>query len=111
MQKKGVVFSDVDGTLCFHQDTHGIREIKINPDGTVLVEDPQTYQHYLAYNVSVGSYKAYLAKETQELGQRVQEAYAFIYVTSARPSIIYARKDVLNFADGVILEKGRDDLR
>lgn len=105
VQKKGVVFSDVDGTLCFHQEAHSIREIRVNPDGMVMVEDPLHRQH-LVYDVTVGAYRAYLARETRQLGHKVQESYAFILVTGARPGTVFSRKDVLDFADGVILESG-----
>lgn len=107
MQKKGVIFSDVDGTLCFHQDAHQIREIERYADGTVLAEDPLTGSRHLTYDVTISSYNnIYLALTTRQLGHRVREQYDFVYVTGGRPSTINSRKEHFDFADAVILESG-----
>lgn len=106
-QKKGVVFSDVDGTLCFHQDAHKIREIERYADGTILVEDPVSGSRHLTYDVTINSYNnIYLALTTRQLGHRVGEQYDFVYVTGGRPSTIHSRKTYFDFADAVILESG-----
>lgn len=106
MDKRGVIFSDMDGTLCFHEQAHGIREVARNADGTVLVADPAAGTTHLAYDVSVSLYRAYLAVETRRLGREIQQRYDFVCVTGGRPATIYARKDALDFADAVILESG-----
>jgi len=103
MRKKGVVFSDVDGTLCFHQEAHHIREIEIFADGTVVAEDPSTHKTHHAYDVSISSYNnIYLALETRQLGHKVRENYDFVYVTGGRPSTIFSRTRYFDFADAVI---------
>ena len=107
MRKKGIVFSDVDGTLCFHQEAHNIREIEKFADGTVVAEDPITHKTHHAYDVSISSYNnIYMALETRQLGHKVRENYDFVYVTGGRPSTIFSRTRYFDFADAVILESG-----
>lgn len=107
MRKKGVVFSDVDGTLCFHQDAHGIREIERHPDGIVLVEEPLSGRRHPSVDVSTThSGNIYLAVRTRELALQVRQQYDFVFVTGARPSTIHARRHAFDFADGIILESG-----
>jgi hydroxymethylpyrimidine pyrophosphatase-like HAD family hydrolase len=106
MGKRGVLFSDVDGTLCFHQEAHGIREIERNPDRTVVVEDSITGKRHLTYDISASSYRVFLAIDTQRLGHELQKLYDFVYVTGARPSTVHSRKEYLDFADAIILENG-----
>lgn len=107
MQKKGVIFSDVDGTLCFHQAVHGIRELERREDGTVLVEDPLSGSRHPAYDVSTDQAKGvYLGTETRQLALQLRERYDIVFVTGARPATIQVRKHVFDFADAIILESG-----
>lgn len=105
-KKKKILFSDVDGTLCFHKGAHGIREIRNNHDGSVTVEDPGTGNQFRAFDVSVSQYSVYLAEKTRNLGLHVQEHCEFVYVTGGRPSTVLGRKEYFDFADAVILENG-----
>lgn len=104
--KKGIIFSDIDGTLCFHHKIHGIQELRRNRDGTVTVRDPISGNEHVTHDVSVGFYQVYLSIETRKLGHKLREIYDFVYVTGARLSTIHDRRDYLDFADIIILENG-----
>lgn len=103
---KPVIFSDVDGTLCFNERIHGIKHIRKHLDGTVIVRDPVSGNTHEAYDVSVGTYQAYMAVESRRLAHRLREGYNFVLVTGARPSTVHTRKDYFDFADAIILENG-----
>lgn len=60
MAKKDVIFCDVDGTLCFHTDLHGVRRVGSCPDGTVLVTTP-------------GSDRGYRQRQTLGIGDDVND--------------------------------------
>jgi hydroxymethylpyrimidine pyrophosphatase-like HAD family hydrolase len=104
--KDRVIFSDVDGTLCFHQQAHGIQELGRNADGTVRVKDPASGREYLACDVSSRTYRVYMDVETRRLAHKVRERYDFVFVTGGRPSTMQSRQAYLDFADAVILESG-----
>jgi hydroxymethylpyrimidine pyrophosphatase-like HAD family hydrolase len=104
-KKKGVIFSDVDGTLCFHAHTHGIKELYRNSNGTVLVLDPLTLKEFLTYDVSALN-KAFIDIETCRLAGILKEQYEFVLVTGARPKTVLSRRKYLGFADAVIFENG-----
>jgi hydroxymethylpyrimidine pyrophosphatase-like HAD family hydrolase len=104
--KAGIVFCDVDGTLCFHAGQHGIRELERRDTGSVLVEDPATGGRHEAVDVSVSSYRVYLAHSTEALARRLAGKYEVVLVTGGRPATLRARMPHLDFADAFILENG-----
>jgi hydroxymethylpyrimidine pyrophosphatase-like HAD family hydrolase len=102
----GVVFSDIDGTLCFHEGTHGVRAAGRTADGQVLVVAPGAGRRYQAYDVSTSRYRAFLGAETRRLCHRVRERHELVGVTGARPATIRARAEFFDFFDAVIAESG-----
>lgn len=105
MTDKGVIFTDVDGTLVFHKKYHAIRELEHHPDGTFLVEDPITMQTLRALDVSVPPLTVYLAESTRRLAHCLREKYHIIITTGATENTMRIRKP-LDFADAYILEHG-----
>jgi hydroxymethylpyrimidine pyrophosphatase-like HAD family hydrolase len=101
---RGVIISDVDGTLCFHQEAHGVRVIDRLPDGRLLVEADGG--RHLAHDVSTSSYQIYLAEETRRLMHALRAHHDIVLVTGGRRSTVEARRAVLDFADAVIIESG-----
>jgi len=106
MHKNGIVFSDVDGTLCFHEKAHQIQKMNVNSDNTLTVKTVFSDTVFKVYDVSVSSYNVYLDIQTQKLGQKVKKIYDFIYVTGGRKKTFLSRINYLNFYNGVILENG-----
>jgi hydroxymethylpyrimidine pyrophosphatase-like HAD family hydrolase len=106
MTKKGIIFTDVDGTLVFHHKFHHIQIKKTNPDKTVLVVDPLIREEFQALDVSVGDILVYLDQETKRLAERVREHYWIYFTTGATEVTMKIRLENLDFADGYILEHG-----
>lgn len=106
MNNKNAVFSDMDGTLCFHEKIHKIDIVHDNHDGTVRVRDKANGQIYEAFDVSVSGYRIFLAKETQQLGRELIQTHDLICVTGARPETVYKRASCFDFASAFILENG-----
>jgi hydroxymethylpyrimidine pyrophosphatase-like HAD family hydrolase len=100
------LFSDVDGTLCFHEEAHGVREVGRDADGTLLVEDRATGRRHRAHDVSTSSYRVFLAEETLRLARRLRERFAIVLVTGGRPSTAERRRRLLDFAEAIVLENG-----
>lgn len=105
MAERGLIFCDVDGTLCFHEGVHGVRRVGSNPDGTVQVagEDGRTLA---AHDLSVGGYRAYMSVETRALCHRLRERFRLVLVTGGRLRTLRQRAAALDFADAAILENG-----
>ncbi len=106
MNKKAVLFSDIDGTICFHRKIHGINKVKSLKSGFVLVEDIINDKIYKAYDVSTKLYDVYFAVKTYNLIKSLKSKYYIILATGSRPSFILSRRDIFNFADAVIIENG-----
>lgn len=106
MTGKGIIFTDVDGTLVYHQKFHSIRELRSDPDGTFLVQDPITGSEVTALDVSVPLLPVYLATSTYDLAHRLREKYLIIFTTGATEQTMRMRMRNLDFADGYILEHG-----
>jgi len=106
MHKNGIIFSDVDGTLCFHEKAHKIQKMSANSDNTLNVKTVFSDTIFKVYDVSVSSYNVYLDTLTQELGHKIRENYNFIYVTGGRKKTFMSRVNYLNFYNAVILENG-----
>jgi hydroxymethylpyrimidine pyrophosphatase-like HAD family hydrolase len=106
MTKKGILFTDVDGTLVFHRDFHRIRQLKDYQQGKYLVLDPDTGTTHSALDVSVPPLVVYLAESTRQLAYQLKESYRIILATGATEQSMKLRLRNLDFADGYILEHG-----
>lgn len=106
MVKKGIIFCDVDGTLCFHDDLHGVRVVERNADGTVRVTQPGSDRRFQAFDLSDGKYSVYMALETYALCHRLRKYFDMVPVTGGRIRTMQRRRKCLDFADAMILENG-----
>lgn len=106
MTEKGILLTDVDGTLVFHRNYHGIRQLEEYPDGKYLVQDPDTGATCSALDVSVPPLAVYLAESTRQLVYQLKEYYRIILATGATEQSMKLRLRYLDFADGYILEHG-----
>lgn len=106
MSQKRIIFSDVDGTLVFHQKFHGICQLQEYSDGTYLVQDPITRKRIKVLDVSVPPLKVYLAESTYQLAHRLREKYQIFLTTGATEATMRLRLKNLDFAHGYILENG-----
>jgi hydroxymethylpyrimidine pyrophosphatase-like HAD family hydrolase len=104
-EKIGVIFSDIDGTLCFAQEMYKIRRVKSNPDGTSLVVDKENGNIHRVYSLPPDN-NVFLAVDTRKLAHQLKYYYDFIYVSGARQSTLKSRITYLDFADSIILENG-----
>jgi len=105
LRKRGIIFSDVDGSLCFHEGIHGLRVQEVLAD-RVMVRDELTGNTHETHDVSISAYNVYLAESTRRLAKEVHRDYEFVLVTGGRPSTAKRRSNVLDFADYLILENG-----
>ena len=106
-----VLVSDVDGTLCFHEEIHGMRAVPGagtdgNPTESFLVEETATGRKFAARDVSTSSYRIYVAEETLRLMRELRRFFTIVLITGGRPSTMRKRRPILDFADAVILENG-----
>jgi hypothetical protein len=106
LTRKGIIFTDIDGTLVFQKKFHGLRELRHNPDGTVAVEDPLTGQTVRALDVSVPPVVRYLAESTRQLAHCLREYFYIVFTTGATEGTMRMRVKQLDFADAYILEHG-----
>jgi hydroxymethylpyrimidine pyrophosphatase-like HAD family hydrolase len=106
MTERGVIFCDVDGTLCFHEGVHGVRQVGSNPDGTVQVTAGDGGRSYAAHDLSVGGYRAFMSVETRALCHRLRPFFHLVLVTGGRLRTLRRRSAALDFADAAILENG-----
>lgn len=106
MTRRGVIFCDVDGTLCFHEGAHGVRRVGSNPDGTVQVAAGENGPTLAAHDLSVGGYRAYMSVETRALCHRLRDRFRLVLVTGGRLRTLRHRGAALDFADSAILENG-----
>ncbi len=97
---KPVLFSDLDGTLCFHEEAHGVRVV-----GPALVEEPGG-RRYQCHDVSTSSYKIWVAEETLSLLRALRSRYQIVLVTGGRPSTVERRRAHFDFAEAFVLENG-----
>jgi hydroxymethylpyrimidine pyrophosphatase-like HAD family hydrolase len=105
LRKRGIIFSDVDGSLCFHEGIHGLRVQEVLSD-RVIIRDELTGNTHETHDVSISAYNVYLAESTRRLAKAVRRDYEFVLVTGGRPSTAKRRSNVLDFADYLILENG-----
>jgi hydroxymethylpyrimidine pyrophosphatase-like HAD family hydrolase len=105
MVKKGLIFCDIDGTLCFHAEAHGMQRLGTNPDGTVEVRAPDA-RTYAAHDLSIADYGAYMSVETHQLCERLRSFFDIVLVTGGRMRTLQSRRRFLDFADAFILENG-----
>jgi hydroxymethylpyrimidine pyrophosphatase-like HAD family hydrolase len=103
---KGVIFSDVDGTLAFHENLHKIKLQRKNTDGTVTVTDTNSECDYDAYHVPTPLYNVFVGVRTHKLGHALAKGHEFVCVTGARRRSMDGRRQALDFATCFILENG-----
>lgn len=103
--KRGVIFTDIDGTLAFHAKIHGVRKVADNPDGSAMVAAPDAGMPVRAWDVSTELYEIYLGARTRELAQELRRHYTIVFVSAARAVSLKTRAK-LDFADAYILESG-----
>lgn len=106
MPARRALFSDLDGTLCFHEEAHGVRVVGRDGDGTLLVAAPGETQPRRAYDVSTSSYRIYVADETLRLLRALASRFEIVLVTGGRPSTVERRRALFDFAAGYVLENG-----
>lgn len=106
MSREGIIFADMNGTLVFHVEEHGIKEVGETEDGLVKIVDPLVSKTYLTYDVSTNDSRVFLDTETRRLVHELRERYHIILVSAARKSTMDKRKAVMDFTDGYILEGG-----
>ncbi len=104
-RKRGIIFSDVDGSLCFHEGIHGLR-VETTLKDSVMIRDESTGATHETHDVSASAYNVYLAESTRRLAKEVSSKFDFVLVTGGRPSTAKRRSNVLDFADYLILENG-----
>jgi HAD superfamily hydrolase (TIGR01484 family) len=104
--KRGIIFTDVDGTLVFHEELHGIEKLSTENDNTVKVRDPKEGTIHSAYDISNEMYKVFFDVETKKLCERIHESYDIVFVSGARKSTMDSRVGIMNFSDAYILENG-----
>lgn len=103
---KPVLFSDVDGTICFHEEANGISLLGEASGGLLEVKDPRGTSSFLSHDVSTSSYAVYLAEETRQRLHALSEKVDIVLVTGGRPSTCQGRAHLLDFASAVIAENG-----
>lgn len=107
-----LLFSDVDGTLCFVSEVHGVRAVGIQAgaaagtSGLIELEDVVTGERVPGRDVSTSSYAIYMAESTRRLLHGLRERFQIVLVTGGRPATVARRAAVLDFADAVICESG-----
>lgn len=104
--KRGIVFCDMNGTLVFHKERNGIREVKRGPGDSVLVFDPKAGTKYWAYDTSTKLYLSYVALSTVELWRRLAQEFFTVIVSGTRRSTIEARKRISASMHAAIIEGG-----
>lgn len=104
------IFSDLDGSLCFHGKIHKINTIgksKIgNGNGNLIVQDDFSNINREVYDFSNKLYDVYFDIYTEKLCQKLSKKNDFIIVTGARFSTIQSRKKRLGFVNYIIYENG-----
>jgi hydroxymethylpyrimidine pyrophosphatase-like HAD family hydrolase len=106
MKKSGIIFTDVDGSLCFHEKIHKLKPVTKTKNNQCRVLDTYSGKTYDAYDVSVSSYNIFFTKQTQQLLTELSKQYEIVPVTGGRPSTAKKRHMYLSFSDAVILENG-----
>lgn len=104
-----MIFTDVDGTLCFHEDKHAIAklgETLDDDDGDAVVKAPNSTEPVHALDISTSLYRVYLDVATQTRARIVSADAPIILVTGARPSTMEARLKAFDFQAGSVLENG-----
>jgi hydroxymethylpyrimidine pyrophosphatase-like HAD family hydrolase len=109
MPNENLVFTDVDGTLCFHEDQHKVQKIRdteAHEDGDAVVQVAPSKREVHALDVSTSLYRVYLDVATRTKARILSAIAPIILVTGARPSTMKSRLQAFNFQNGSILENG-----
>lgn len=104
--KKGIIFSDLDGTLIFHDDIHKMKKVRNKTDETIVVKDLESNKNYECYNVPTNLYNVFFSVETRDILFELKKDYYIVVVSGARKSSVTNRKHVLDFADAFLIENG-----
>jgi hypothetical protein len=104
MSEKNVVFTDLGGTLSFHQDIHNVEEV----DGGegLFVKAPNSEKVIEALDLSSQLHRIYMDVRTRILGHAITDSADVFLATAARPTSIRSRLSTLDFFKGFILEGG-----
>jgi hydroxymethylpyrimidine pyrophosphatase-like HAD family hydrolase len=101
-----IIFTDIDGTICFHKELNHITCIESLPQGKSKVHGPDSTQCFEAHDVSTSSYTIYFAEETRRRLRELQPHFRIVLATGGRPSTCQKRAHLFNFAEAFIAENG-----
>src|SRR3989344_9193904 len=101
--KRGILFTDVDGTILFSKKYHGISDPE--KKGEIYVANALGKEHEVLFAVTHRRATC-ISKVTYDLAHQLRRSYSIICVTGAGITSIEQRRHVLDFADGFILENG-----
>lgn len=104
MSKESVVFTDLGGTLSFHQDVHSVEEVEGGKD--LFVRAPRSERVVEALDLSSQLHRIYMDVRTRALGHALADSADVFLATAARPNSIKPRLSTLDFFKGFILEGG-----
>jgi hydroxymethylpyrimidine pyrophosphatase-like HAD family hydrolase len=103
---KPVLFSDIDGTLCFHGEANDVKVLGQTDDGFFRVSDVIEGGEWACHDVSTSSYSVFFAQKTRELLHELKHHMDIVLITGGRTSTYEKRKKVLDFAKMVVVENG-----
>ncbi len=103
MKKQGAIYTDVDGTLIFIEEMHGIQKLQ-DLDADLAIAVDLTGKTHHTYRSVTRTTIGYLSTETRQLCNELREKYDIVAVTGAPLSSFQARK--IDFCDIVVIETG-----
>jgi len=103
--KESVIFPDVDGTLCFRKELHGIEKVSENGDLS-LVSVPGQEEPTEVIDASTPYSEIYMATRTHVFATLLAKQADIVLVSGARPSSMEGRMKSFGFHNGAILESG-----
>ena len=106
MDKEGLIFTDIDGTIVFHEDQHGIKPRQKLETGNVIVLDPASGSQHEAIPLPTELYQVFMDIRTKALLVSLSGRFDIALVTGARKSTIEGRRKTLNFQKNTIIENG-----
>lgn len=103
--KESMIFTDVDGTLCFRKELHGMEKMSDEGDHS-LVRVPGEEELTEVIDASTPTSEIYIATRTHALATLLAKQTDIVLVSGARPSSMEARVKSFGFHSGAILESG-----
>ena len=103
---KSIVFSDIDGTICFHKEINHIAHVEALSSGLHRVHGPDSSEYFDAHDVSTSSYTIYFAEETRKRLIELGKNFRIVLATGGRPSTCQKRAHLFTFAEAFIAENG-----